>query len=98
VRSGRFAERSSTDLLLTSSKYESSPHVCQFVRPTDPKEPSEVAEPDEFTPEGYNEYIGPQLDGRMQGRITKRAKDNDGNPIGRRHDSYLLDTRRYKVE
>jgi hypothetical protein len=68
-----------------------------------PKEPFKVAERDEFTPEGYNEYIGAPLmvplpDGRMQGRITKRAKDNDGNPIGRRHDNYLLNTRRYEVE
>jgi hypothetical protein len=51
-----------------------------------------VAEPDDFTPEGYDEYIGAQLmvplpDGRMQGRITKRAKDNKGNPIGKRHDN-----------
>jgi hypothetical protein len=62
-----------------------------------------VAENDDFKPEGYDEYIGAQLrvplrDERMQGRITKCAKDNHGNPICRRHDNYLLDTRRYKVE
>jgi hypothetical protein len=69
----------------------------------DPEEPTDVNEADEFTPEGYDEYIGAQLmiplaDGRMQGTITKCAKDNDGNPIGRRHDNYLLDTRRYEVQ
>jgi hypothetical protein len=69
----------------------------------DPEEPTDVNDADEFTPEGYDEYIGAQLmiplpDGRMQGTITKRAKDNDGNPIGRRHDNYLLDTRRYEVQ
>jgi hypothetical protein len=69
----------------------------------DPEEPNEAAEADEFTPEGYDEYIGAQRmvpfpDGRMQGKIVKRAKDNNGNPIGRRHDNYLLNARRYKVE
>jgi hypothetical protein len=67
------------------------------------EEPSETAEADEFTPEGYNEYIGAQLmvprpDGRIQGQIAKRSKDNDGNPIRRRNDNFLLDTRKYEVE
>jgi hypothetical protein len=67
------------------------------------EEPSKTAEADEFTPEGYDEYIGAQLmiprpDGRIQGRIAKRSKDNDGNPIGRRNDNFLLDTRKYKVD
>jgi hypothetical protein len=37
-------------------------------------------------------------DGRIQGRITKHARDNDRNLIGKRHYNYLLDTRRYEVE
>jgi hypothetical protein len=62
------------------------------------EEPSKTAEADAFTPEGYNEYIGAQLmiprpDGRIQGRIAKQSKDTDGNPIGRRNDNFLLDTR-----
>jgi hypothetical protein len=70
---------------------------------TDPEEPNNMAEADKFTPEGYDEYIGAQImvplpDGRMQGKIVKRAKDNDGNPIGRRNNSYLLDTRQYEVK
>jgi hypothetical protein len=40
----------------------------------------------------------PRPDGRIQGRIAKRSKDNDGNPVGRRNDNFLLDTRRYEVE
>jgi hypothetical protein len=41
---------------------------------------SGIDEVDNFTPEGYVEYVGaqmmvPQADGRIQGRITKRAKD-----------------------
>jgi hypothetical protein len=40
----------------------------------DPEEPNDIAEPDEFTPEGYDEYIGAQImvplpDGRVQGKI-----------------------------
>jgi hypothetical protein len=40
----------------------------------------------------------PRGDGRIQGSITKHAKDNNGNPIGRRHNNYYLDTRQYEVE
>jgi hypothetical protein len=40
----------------------------------------------------------PRPDGRIQGRITKRAKGEDGNPIGQRNNNYLLDTRVYKIE
>ena len=69
----------------------------------EPEEPNEIPEADQYTPEGYDEYIGAQLmvprpDGRIQGTITKRAKDNDGNPIGRRHNNFYLDTRKYEVE
>jgi hypothetical protein len=44
----------------------------------DPEELNGIAEPDEFTPEGYDEYIGAQImvplpDGRIQGKIVKRA-------------------------
>jgi hypothetical protein len=40
----------------------------------------------------------PQADGRIQGRITKRARDENGNPIGRRHNNPIMDTRVYEVE
>ena len=71
--------------------------------PVEPEEPNESPEVDEFTPEGYDEYVGAQImiprpDGRIQGKIAKRAKDNDGNPIGKRHKNFLLDTRKYEVE
>ena len=36
-------------------------------------------------------------DGLAQGIVTKRARDNDGNVIGRAHDNPILDTRRYVV-
>ena len=33
----------------------------------------------------------------IHGRVVKRAKDNEGRPIGRRHDNPLLDSREYEV-
>ena len=67
------------------------------------EEPNAVPEIEEYTPEGYDEYIGAQLlipkgDGRVQGTIVKRSKGNDGNPIGRRHENPFLDTRQYEIE
>jgi hypothetical protein len=69
----------------------------------EPEEPIGIEDADEYTPEGYDEYIGAQVllpheDGRIQGTITKRSKGNDGNPIGRRHNNFLLDTRQYEIE
>lgn len=40
----------------------------------------------------------PRPDGRIQGTIVKRAKDNNGNPIGKRNPNIYLDTRKYEVE
>jgi hypothetical protein len=58
---------------------------------------------DDFTPEAYDEYVGAQMMiptgyGRIQGRITKRAKGEDGNPIGRWNANPFLDTRKYEVQ
>ena len=33
-----------------------------------------------------------------QGRVVKRLRDNDGNPVGRANDNPILDTREYVVE
>jgi type V secretory pathway adhesin AidA len=40
----------------------------------------------------------PYQDGLIQGTITKCAKGNDGNLIGRRNDNIYLDTQRYEIE
>ena len=34
----------------------------------------------------------------MLGRVTKRARDSDGNPLGTAHETSILDTRQYIVE
>jgi hypothetical protein len=37
-------------------------------------------------------------DGMIKGSVIKRAKGEDGNPIGRRHTNPILDTREYEVQ
>ena len=54
------------------------------------------------TPDAQDNYAGvslemPLRDGLAQGKVTKRARDNDGNVIGRAHDNPILDTRKYIV-
>jgi len=39
----------------------------------------------------------PKGDGTIVGKVIKRAKGEDGNPIGLRNSNPLLDTREYKV-
>ena len=53
---------------------------------------------DEF--ETYDQYIGSEFFVNNNGesvpaRVTKRARDNSGKPIGKRNDNPLLDTREY---
>ena len=48
-------------------------------------------------------YVGVRVElplgkGMAQGRVTKRARDNDNNPIGRAHDNPIKDSREYTVE
>ena len=63
----------------------------------------EIPEQDEFTPDSYDQYLGAELllpygDQMITGRVTKRARGQDGNPIGIRNTNPLLDTREYTVE
>mgnify|MGYP003524613034 FL=1 len=44
------------------------------------------------------ELILPRGDQITQGKIIRRAKDNGGRPIGRRHDDPLMNSREYEVE
>ena len=64
--------------------------------------PDEIEDVEIPTPEAQDNYVGVSLelpfgDGLAQGRVTKRARDNDGNVIGWAHDNPILDTRRYVV-
>ena len=62
--------------------------------------------PDEIIPptqEVNDKYFGanvllPPVNDRAQGRVRKRACDNDGNSIGRANEKPILDSREYVVE
>ena len=40
----------------------------------------------------------PRGEGEALGKVIKRARDNDGMPMGRAHQNPILDTRQYVVE
>jgi hypothetical protein len=51
----------------------------------------------------YDQYVGAELllphgDQMVHGKVIKRARDEDGNPIGKRNTNPILDTREYEVE
>jgi hypothetical protein len=59
----------------------------------------------ENTADAYDSYLNMKLnlprgdeDDMKQGRVTKRLKDKDGQPIGMAHKNPLFDTRMYEVE
>ena len=67
---------------------------------------SDIPEADDTTPEvGDDTYLNMELalpgsddgDAKMA-KVTKRLRDENGNPIGRAHDNPILDTRVYEIE
>jgi hypothetical protein len=84
-------------------KYENAFYIDDNEGDMEPEEPNPMPNMDDFTPKAYDEYVGAQMmiptaDGRIQGTITKRAKGEDGNPIGLRNANPFLDTRKYEVQ
>jgi hypothetical protein len=60
-------------------------------------------EQDDYTDDAYDQYIGAELhlphgDEMVHARVIKRARGEDGNPIGKRNQNPILDTREYEVE
>jgi hypothetical protein len=60
-------------------------------------------EQDDYTDDAYDQYVGAELmvphgDEMVPGKVIKRARGEDGNPIGRRNQNPILDTREYEVE
>jgi hypothetical protein len=59
---------------------------------------------DDFTPDVFDTYLNAELllpDGSenlVRARVVKRAKGEDGNPLGLQHKNPLFDTRSYTVE
>jgi hypothetical protein len=70
----------------------------------DPVDPSELPEADEMpSPDAYDQYLTANVligrAGEMQrGTVKARAKDPDGNPVGKSNQNPLLDTREYLIE
>ena len=72
----------------------------------DPNNPSPIVDADEVwsTPDAYDQYIGAEVHishgdaDRRRGIVRKRKRDEEGNPIGRRHNNFMMDTRLYEVE
>jgi hypothetical protein len=84
-------------------EYENAFYIDDDDNKLEPEEPNDMPEIEEYTPEGYDEYIGAQImvpkeDRRIQGTIVKHARNDNGDPIGWRNPNAFLDTRRYKVE
>jgi hypothetical protein len=74
----------------------SLPHADDAVAVTDDVKAIEV---------GSDQYIGMELalprgdDGEMiHARVTKRMRNEEGQPIGTAHNNPLLDSRRYEIE
>ena len=64
----------------------------------------EVPEQDSFTPDSFDPHIGMQVLLDRGGnepelaRVTKRMRDDEGNPIGIAHENPIVDTRMYEIE
>jgi len=68
----------------------------------EPEEEVKV-EQDDFTEDTYDAYLGAELlvpsgDNFIVSQVLKRVRDEDGNPVGQRHNNPILDTRRYEVQ
>ena len=79
--------------------------------PCDPEEVQQQGQPHaineedapEHSPDTYDDLVGAQLmlpkgDNWQQGRVIKRARGEDGKPIGTRHQNPSMDTRQYVVK
>ncbi|MEM7375750.1 MAG: hypothetical protein AAF587_44565 [Bacteroidota bacterium] len=66
--------------------------------------PDVPKEDDLFDPDTYDNYLNMELTVDRGGeypefaRVTKHLKDHQGNPIGKSHDNFLMDTSMYEVE
>ena len=80
-----------------------------IAKPEEPETPAYAdgeegaVEQDDFTPDAMDNYLNSELllpdgDNMIRARVVKRAKGEDGNPIGLQHNNPLFDTREYTVE
>jgi hypothetical protein len=66
------------------------------------EEEATMPEADDYTADTYDELLMAQVllprNGEQFGTVRRRAKDGDGNPIGKRANNPILDTHEYEVE
>jgi hypothetical protein len=91
------------DLQAWSAIIESDPDFAEEFAKTF-NNPDVKEADDEFDPDSYDNYLTMELLMDRPGadpelaRVTKRLKDNNGNPIGIANANPILDTRLYEVE
>jgi hypothetical protein len=66
-------------------------------------EETNAVEHDHYTDDAYDQYVGAELllprgDQMVHGKVIKRARGDDVNPIGKRNMNPILDTWEYEVE
>ena len=66
-------------------------------------DPTKITEADNTTPEEYDKYVSamvkvPLGDEQVIGKVNKRKRDGNGNPVGIRHSNLLLNTKVYEVK
>jgi hypothetical protein len=91
------------DLEQWSELLETDPHFAEeFAQTFDNPDVKEAD--DEFDPDSYDSYLNMEIavdrDGQepQLARVSKRLRDNAGNPIGQANNNPILDTRLYEVE
>jgi hypothetical protein len=78
-------------------------YMDDIVYDDDEMEETNAVEQDDYTDDAYDQYVGAELllphgDQMVHGKVIKRARGEDGNPIGKRNTNPILDTREYEVE
>jgi hypothetical protein len=91
------------DLEQWSDLLETDPHFAEeFAQTFDNPDVKEAD--DEFDPDSYDSYLNMEIavdrDGQeaQLARVSKRLRDNAGNPIGQANNNPILDTRLYEIE
>ena len=89
----------------TMNDFEPSDLTPDCIYYEDDETSCQEGSPDEIlpTPEGNDNYVNveimlPRGDEMAMGRVTKRACDSDGNPLGNANDNPILNTHQYIVQ
>ena len=86
----------------TKDVYPEDDQDMKFVSPED-YSVQHAREADDFTEEAYDGYLNAELilphnNDMVKARVVKRARGDDGRPVGVRNQNPMIDTRVYEVE